>query len=241
METDMKFSLMFAASALALAIATAASAHATWIAMRGGEFAVVHGDGGAEEAYDPDAVSEAKAMGADGAPITVTPEPVGGVVRLGGAAEAAVLTAAFAGGWWTEDAAGEWHNVPPDGIDGFKSAGEYFEYPVTIVAAPAALGEPLGNKLEIVPLVDPTALEIGADLPVQVFFEGKPLAGAEVAMDVLTSWDPAPKTDGEGKTTLKVANEGFNVAAVYHEIPTGENVVQGHSATLAYARVWPEE
>lgn len=35
------------------------------------------------------------------------------------------------------------------------------------------------------------------------------------------------------------------MAAVYHELPhegsAGESVVEGHGATLAYARAWPEE
>ena len=216
------------ASAALAALSTAASAHATWIAWRGA-YAVVHGEGRAKEAYAPEAVTGAKAIGADGS------------VRLRGADEAAVPTAAFAGGWWTEDAQGKWHNEAPEGFAGFRSAGEYFEHPVTVVGTPADLGRPLGNKLELVPLVDPTTLDVGVGLPVQVLFDGAPLAGAEVAQDVLSSWDLARPTDAEGRTTLTVQNEGFNVAAVYHELPTAENVVEGHSATLAYARVWPEE
>lgn len=226
-------------------LATSASAHATWIAWRGDGYAVVHGEGGAEETYAPEAVSAPKALSTDGAEIVVTAEPTDGGVQLRGADDAAVLSALFAGGWWTEAADGEWHQAAPEAFEGFKSAGEYFEYPVTVVATPHDLGRPLGNRLEIVPLVDPTTLEIGAELPVQVFFDGEPLAGAEVAHDVLSSWEPAPLTDAEGKTTLKVLNEGFNIAAVYHERPHGDaaggNVVEGHSATLAYARIWPKE
>lgn len=140
--------------------------------------------GGAEEAYAPEAVTAPRALAPDGAEIAVAAAPVGGSVRLRGADEAAVLTATFAGGWWTEDASGEWHNAAPEGFQGFRSAGEHFDYPVTIVTAPAALGRSLGNRLEIVPLVDPTALEVGAELPVQVLFDGQPLEGAEVAHDV---------------------------------------------------------
>ncbi|MEW6363655.1 MAG: DUF4198 domain-containing protein [Acidobacteriota bacterium] len=40
--------------------------------------------------------------------------------------------------------------------------------------------EPLGYRLEIVPMSDPLGLAAGAPLPIKVLFEGRPLAGATV-------------------------------------------------------------
>ena len=233
--------LVAAATVLGLA-ATPALAHSTWIAKRGGEFTVVHGYGASDDAYDPATVGGAKALDAEGAEVPVSLQPLGRTASLAGAAEgeAAVLTATMAHGWWTEDAEGEWHNAPPEGFPGFRSAGQYTDHPVAVFAAPAEPGTPLGNPLEIVPLADPTALGRGDELPVRVLFEGEPLAGAEVVMDVLSSQEAAAPTDAAGETMLVVANDGLNVASVYHEVPAGERRARGYGATLAFAPV-PEE
>lgn len=62
-----------------------ASAHGRWIALRGGEDAVVHGEGAAEAAHAPGAVTAAKAPGTE---IAVTSAPLGGTDRGHGATAA---------------------------------------------------------------------------------------------------------------------------------------------------------
>ena len=44
-----------------------------------------------------------------------------------------------------------------------------------------APGKPFGQRLELVPLADPTALKAGETLELRLLFQGKPLAGATVS------------------------------------------------------------
>ena len=70
---------------------------------------------------------------------------------------------------------------------------------------------PVNLKLEIVPLRHPQALAEGSIMPVQVLFQGKPLAGAFVKLTDLAS-DEKPvataRTNGAGKANFRIARAG---------------------------------
>lgn len=83
-------------------------------------------------------------------------------------------------------------------------------------------------KLEIVPLENPSGLKAGGSLPVQVFFEGKPLKRAEVFGDFrgfnpAGSWGLAKafycKTDKDGKVDFLPAKGGLWILKVRHAVP----------------------
>lgn len=218
-----------------------ANAHATWITQRTGDWAVVHGEGSTDEAYDPINVTTATGHDAAGAVVEVALAPQTKNTLLTPTGEAAALAATFDEGWWIEDAAGESHNAAPEGFADFKSAGKYATYTVSYIKTSTAQA-PFGLKLEIVPLADPVPLMIGDKLPVQVLLDGKPLAGVSVTSDMLTDWDiGSPVTDSEGKTTITIANTGLNVAQVYREVPSGDKPVDGLQAVLAFAAQGPAE
>jgi nickel transport protein len=218
-----------------------AMAHATWIAQQNGVYAIVHGEGSAtNEAIDPMIVSRPLGFDKAGEPIAVTLVATQTSVALAGTDGAAVLTAVYAEGWWTEDANGEWHNAKPDGFADFKSAGQYFTYPVAYVGSVETVGTPVGNPLEIIPLADPTVLTMGDKLEVQVLQDGQPLEGVVVTLDVLTDWDlSSPATDAEGKTLVTVQNNGLNVLQIYAEKQVGEKELLGQQAVLSFVAHGP--
>jgi nickel transport protein len=229
-------------AALMLGAATAASAHATWIAQRSGEYAVVHGEGSAtDEAYKPEIVSAPLAFDKSGAPLAVTLNPLATSMQVKPAEGSAILSVVYDEGWWTEDAKGEWHNAPADGFVDFKGTGHYSTYPVAYIAATDAQ-KPVGHLLEIVPLADPTKLSMGDKLEVLVLLEGKPVEGVAVTNDVLTDWDiSSTLTDAEGKATVTVANNGLNVLQYYHEVKVSDKEVAGHQAVLSFVAGGPAE
>lgn len=231
----MKFRAYVTASLLAALTATTASAHANWISERAGGWAVVRGEGSAsDEAYDPAKVTTAAGMTATGQPVVVEILPQDKNVMLKPADGAAVLTAIFVSGWWTKDANDDWHNEPADAYPGFKSSGLYQTY-MTSYIAETEVQKPTGATLEIVPLSDPTEMAMGDKLEVQVLMNGAPVEGVTVTNDVLTDWDvSSPATDAEGKTVVIVANNGLNVAQVYHRVKTGERTIAGHQAVLSF-------
>ena len=93
----------------------------------------------------------------------------------------------------------------------------YTKFAKTYVVAgqPTAIfNQPLGLKIEIVPLADPAVLKPGSTLPVQLLYNGKPLA--DVQMEIATSTKPtvkatlkiAGRTNAEGKLDILIENPG---------------------------------
>ena len=227
--------------AAALSVPSAALAHASWIAQQAGDYVVIHGEGSAtNEAYTPTIVSDAKGFDKTGAPLTIALMPQVKVMGLGGTESASILSVVYSDGWWTEDAKGEWHNAAADAFPDFKGTGQYFTYPVAYVAATEKPGIAIGHPLEIVPLTDPTVLQMGDKLQVQVLKDGKPLSGVAVTLDVLTDWDlSSPVTDAEGKTMITVQNNGMNVLQYYNESQVSEKETLGLQAVLSFVAHGP--
>ena len=78
-------------------------------------------------------------------------------------------------------------------------------------AAEAVATARLGHKLEIVPERDPLTLPAGDPLPVRLYFEGRPLAGATVeliSLDVLGGRLTRQVTDAEGRARLNLPRVG---------------------------------
>ncbi len=99
----------------------------------------------------------------------------------------------------------------------------YRRYLKTVVHAGGAPDDTptqsLGQVLEIVPLKNPYALKPGAELPVKVLFEEKPLAGLK-----LTAWHRAgdtlttvmATTDKDGKAAFKLSKGGVWIVRGVH-------------------------
>lgn len=97
----------------------------------------------------------------------------------------------------------------------------------------AAISKPIGQNLEIVPLADPTQAKVDERFPVQIYYEGKPLAGATViatsdtfmAKDLDATRDERPpqafsgKTDKDGKVSIIPQLEGLWKIKVAHKAP----------------------
>ena len=97
----------------------------------------------------------------------------------------------------------------------------------------AAVSKPAGQALEIVPLADPTQVKVDERFPVQIYYQGKPLAGATViatsdtfmAKDLDATRDERPpqafsgKTDKDGKVNVIPQMEGLWKIKVAHKAP----------------------
>jgi uncharacterized GH25 family protein len=77
----------------------------------------------------------------------------------------------------------------------------------------------LGQRLEIVPLVDPFAVKKGGNLPLRVLFDGKPLAGAKVLAHRRAAGKTATQsatTSAKGEVTFKVNGTGTWLVRLVH-------------------------
>ncbi len=125
----------------------------------------------------------------------------------------------------------------------------YAKYAKTLVrigtgkGAAAVYREPLGHRLEIVPEADPYSLKTGEMLPLRLYFDGRPLAGARVVMgstDTATATQsklPGVRTDAEGSARLPLDKKGgVHYIHTLHMIPaTGADVEwESFWATLTF-------
>jgi uncharacterized GH25 family protein len=85
-----------------------------------------------------------------------------------------------------------------------------------------------GQKVEVLPLVDPTRVAPGDDLPVRVYYEGIKVAKARVTASVVPTagGDPinleaAHPTDEHGTTRFRVSQGGTWTIRFVHEPPAG--------------------
>ena len=93
------------------------------------------------------------------------------------AADSAFLTAHRLAQVWSRTPEG----MKPGGKDKHPDApfaNLYEKFAKAVIGGPEvkAVTDPVGQRLEIVPLVHPATVKVGGDLPVQILFDGKPLS-----------------------------------------------------------------
>ena len=114
-----------------------------------------------------------------------------------------------------------------DGTSGLPGREHYRRNVKTILQVGGASDDTFrrrtGQRLELVPLADPTALAPGQALPLQLWFDDRPLGGALVKLwngktpDLLAL---SAVTDAQGRVALELPRAGTWMASVVHMIPT---------------------
>ncbi|WP_343583560.1 DUF4198 domain-containing protein [Herbaspirillum sp.] len=222
--------------------AATAQAHGVWVAQRAGEWALVLGENGVDDAYKPEAVKKVIALSADGTESTIKIRPQERNVILEPAASAKAIAASFEDGYWSQDANGKWLPGPKTAVAGAKHGGFYQMYTQTILAPgyqPTSTTLSAADfPLQIIPLSDPLALKKGKSLRVQVLFQGKPLPGVPVATDYTGDTKVRTgKTDKQGQVAFNIRNAGLNVIKVSHTVKRIDRTdadEDGYAATLAF-------
>lgn len=201
--------------------ASHASAHGIWFAQRGGDLALIYGEGSEDldTAKRASKILQVAAYDAAGAPLDTALAPVGRLLFVDLQHQPAVVAAVLDNGFWTKGPDGIWLGTTKDAVPGAQESGHYLKYAVHLRAplqAPlAALPE---HVLQIVPVN--AALPQHKDEPLQlrVLFRGKPVAGAEVVLDFVGDPDGEPlHTDADGRITVKVRNQGLNVIVAKYD------------------------
>jgi uncharacterized GH25 family protein len=211
------------ALAAAGALTNTAHAHGIWTAQRHGDLAIVYGHGAGDDAYKPEKVKSAVSHLASGEKrdSKVLHQAKNALVEP--APDAVTLTITLDNGIWTKGADGKSVNKPKSQVTSAQSASHSIKINTTILKSGAA-PKPTGQGLEIVALVDPMTLKMGDDLPVQVFADGKPLAGVPLYVDYVNDGHAkSNKTDADGKVTLFIRNDGLNVIGVSYAKATPGN------------------
>lgn len=187
------------AAALGLVLCAAtAQAHDAWIDPSPGGFTVVFGHAGKLETALARKVLQAQAVGAAGQALPLRLD--GLKVAVDG--QPSQLLLHYDNGFWSRTPEGS-RSGPKNEVPGALGASHALKYGKTLVRWDAQASRPQGLPVEIVPQAAqaPTA---GSRLPVQVLWDGQPLAGA------VLSWheggqEKDTQADAQGRASVPVA------------------------------------
>ncbi len=200
-------------AALAIAVfGMQAHAHDAWSEARDTGYAVIFGHDGKLEGYAPAKVKAIAAVDGKGAALAVKQTATADGVTFTVAGKPALTTLEYDNGFWSKTTEGL-KNLPKNEVPGAISASHAMKFGKTVFAWGPVATKAQGQQLEIVPLTA-TAPAAGKSLPVQVLWQGKPLAGAKVGrMDY--DKEPPATTDAEGKASVAVI-AGSQILTVGH-------------------------
>jgi uncharacterized GH25 family protein len=216
MKTQKRFNQFALIIVASLLMVTTAWGHSAWLEKRQDEIVVVYGHGASDDSYAPEKVVGVTAYSANGEVLEArTKEPKGGYVPLELAEGTTLVEIEFDNGFWSEDADGEWHNLPKTQVENAKQGGHYVKYGLTILDHFTALPASFDLPLVIIPQSDPLKLHAGDEFRIRVMYKGQPLADAEVIGDYVNQDSRVSAvTDADGFATLTIRNQGLNVIAV---------------------------
>lgn len=212
-------------------------AHGTWVVKRSGAWTVVLGEGADDQGYNVAKVKKVTAYSKDFTPTRVVLDARQEYVTLNPPKDAAILVVEFDHGYWTKGGDGKYVNKPMTEVPGAKAASRNLKYNVAYLdpaVQPKALDE---LPIQIVPLVNPASLKQGDTLEVQVLHQGKPLADAEIIVDVVGDLGNTVTTNADGKATVPVRNMGLNVIGVEPSFPLEGSdwaTTTGYFATISF-------
>ena len=162
------------------------------------------------------------------------------------------LAATYQPTFWIEQQNGKWKqgNLKDDANAKYCEQTQMFGKRILVVGNQfdaKVAATPVGQELEIVPQADLRQLQAGALIPLQVLYQGKPLAGATVMAtadtvirrDVEAMHDHreingfSAKTDKNGRVNFLPLVEGAWKVKVIHKIAFNDAKVCQHSALYA--------
>ena len=98
--------------------------------------------------------------------------------------------------------------------------------------------QPLGLKIEIVPLKNPYRLHAGDSLPVRVLYDGRPLAGLELhaGSDARNSEASDHVTDSGGKAVIPLSTSGrWYIRGIHlQQVDKEDHSYESYWATLTF-------
>ncbi|WP_147822531.1 DUF4198 domain-containing protein [Salidesulfovibrio onnuriiensis] len=170
---------------LILFAATAAQAHDMWLEKKGDKVHLLYGHPGHTDPYPLSRIMALKGITGNAWTVALEPVECKGEAFAWLNDEYAMLTVDFDNRYWYNTEEDGWRNFNfPQEVRGtILDEGLSFKNSKEIVSWKPFMNKPVGQRVEIVPLKDPTTLKQGDTLPVMLYYEGKPMpaAGARVS------------------------------------------------------------
>lgn len=214
MISQAKLAVLFIA-AIFLFQASTVSAHDYLIEQKGPDLLLFYGHGAQAMEFETAKVSKLKAIDAQGKDLQVQKEKRDKALLLKVSGQPAVVMAEIDNGYWSKTIYG-WKELPKRKASRVVEAIRSLYYTKVLLSWTGAVQDTAGSaRLSIVPMENPFVIKSGAQLPVRITGNGKPLPGVEVI-----GFDHAKrgKTDNDGVIRIPV-NAGLNLVTVEYKEP----------------------
>lgn len=220
--------------------ASSAGAHGIWFAQRANQIAMIYGVG----SDDLDAVRRMDKLTSfagydeNWQPVETELRVAGPLPVVDSAEPIAAVTAAMNYGIWSKTPDDKWHNAGLDQHPDAIVSERTMKYAVYLAKMPTTAVPLLPNQtLQVVPVGSIPQLK-DQPLTLRVYYEGKPVADANVLTDYVNDPDQPPlKTDAQGEVTVPVRNQGQNTVVAYIVVPSSEPALYEkveHRASLTF-------
>jgi len=202
---------------LVLSLATVAAAHDTWVGKGADGLVVLRGhDGQGGDPYKPEYVKEAKAFDANGKEQAISIKPAENKAILPTAQEPALVAIVYNSGAWVKTPEG-WKNVSKREAKDIIESAKGIAYSKNLFQWHDSFAKPIGAKMEIVPLKNPLSLKVGDSLPVQVLYDGKPLA--KIGLKAEGHGKDEITTDAQGQAAIALKKTGLTIISANLRTP----------------------
>lgn len=213
----MKFSknpTKIAGSVFLVFLALSVLAHDAWVEPGTGPvYKILYGHK-APEPYKPAKVTSIKAIDANQNPVKFTKtETAEGVTIKTTGGTPALFALEYDNGYWVK-VGKESRNFRKSELPEGTDPSHPLKYSKTIITWQKWMTNPLGQRIEFVPVTFAGTPKAGSQLRLQLLLDGKPLAGQMVENN---SNEQGPKTDADGYVTVMVV-KGQNRFATDHDI-----------------------
>jgi len=205
-----------------------------WLQESGEGYDIVLGHQGQTQPYEPERVLEVTGYTKNGWAVQLQVERSKNGCRVIPDDAFCALTALLDNRYWLKTTDGWKNQREKTGLDIIQE-GRSYKYTKHIANWCDFLAKPLGQRLEIVPLNDPTSLKEGEPLPVKIFFEGKPASGA-----ILSKTSHMEKTHedepvkGEGPFMIIVGSPGLQLINTKFMFQVKEKQVIWFASSLTF-------
>ena len=160
------------------------AAHNMWFDKTENGYDFAYGHEGKTDPYDPARVTDISAYNKEGKKTSLEIQrdivkDGKGVARTVAGDDFLLLTGHLDNKYWFHTESTWKNSDTPDGLKDIIDEGESFKLTKHIVKWADFMTNPIGQKAEIVPLQNPTALKEGQALIIQLYFDGKPMPHKE--------------------------------------------------------------
>lgn len=209
-----------------------ALAHDIWVEKQDGKLIVLYGHAEKNklEPIEPAKIKEAKGFDKNGKDVTVKLVQDKDSLSISPAKEVAAVTLFVDNGFFVKTTEGWKHGISKREAKKYIESMQYIEsihsmkFSKTLFGWNSRFSEPIGMRLEIVPLKNPFDVKIGEPLPIKVLFGGKLFASAPIKV---TGYGKETATElvtnKEGIADVVIEKHGIQIITVRYKIPLKDN------------------